>query len=608
MKRVFQKFVQSFVLVIIFLGMAFTHTAFAEECTVTTAFVPFATVDVSQTGRTPGVLQDFYKGTGKQRIKIRITPNKVPNDATGTPNPECLNKKIYLTIFAKNGGSGVYGDNVRPLSGVIDKEFIIQNLEGAEQWFKVGEEACYDHKISDLKEFVSKEIKKGANPADLLQSFKIPAGSKLGDYLFESHISGLKNPTLLKIDDYWMAKSIMREIYGASDCEYFARASVIKLADDPLRKQYKLLVTASDYMTGNHYGFMCNITDGNVFYQNTNSSGNAGEKSFPVSSVLESKKADFTTCDSGSWSPAGAASVGLDQSIDTTDPCIDANGNQKNDCYELLAPIPGMGDIIHFEGTQPTATDPGTPPFDLFVLFSKLLTITLGSLSVIAVIMLVYIGSQYIISSKSGDVSKLLALRSRLVGVITGIGIILGSYIILNTINPDLLRMDATLEDVVLPYQEGDAGNRGIGAGSIPTSSTKSVECPMGIVPVKHGLGTTYVCKSIASDMEKLFRDAQSAGVPISGDGWRSSETQIQLRKKYCNGDITNPKALCKPPVAVPGSSMHENGYAIDFSCKDDVPNTGLSKKCFDWLTANAAKYGLKNFPKENWHWSINGQ
>jgi hypothetical protein len=27
----------------------------------------------------------------------------------------------------------------------------------------------------------------------------------------------------------------------------------------------------------------------------------------------------------------------------------------------------------------------------------------------------------------------------------------------------------------------------------------------------------------------------------------------------------------------------------------------------FQWLVANAYKYGLKNLPSETWHWSTNG-
>ena len=62
----------------------------------------------------------------------------------------------------------------------------------------------------------------------------------------------------------------------------------------------------------------------------------------------------------------------------------------------------------------------------------------------------------------------------------------------------------------------------------------------------------------------------------------------------------------CSPPTARPGTSNHEDGLAIDFSCADGQPMTHDSP-CYQWLAGNAHNYGLRNLPSEPWHWSVSG-
>jgi uncharacterized membrane protein len=64
--------------------------------------------------------------------------------------------------------------------------------------------------------------------------------------------------------------------------------------------------------------------------------------------------------------------------------------------------------------------------------------------------------------------------------------------------------------------------------------------------------------------------------------------------------------ALDAPPTARPGTSMHEKGLAIDFTCGGGTISRGSA--CFDWLEGHAAGYGLYNLPSKPWHWSANGQ
>lgn len=98
-----------------------------------------------------------------------------------------------------------------------------------------------------------------------------------------------------------------------------------------------------------------------------------------------------------------------------------------------------------------------------------------------------------------------------------------------------------------------------------------------------------------------MIEAAAHDGVKLTpGSTYRSREAQIALRKAHCGaGWATAPASSCSPPTALPGSSRHERGEAIDFA--------NLSGAGFSWLKANAARFGFYNLPSERWHWSVDG-
>lgn len=119
-----------------------------------------------------------------------------------------------------------------------------------------------------------------------------------------------------------------------------------------------------------------------------------------------------------------------------------------------------------------------------------------------------------------------------------------------------------------------------------------------------------WVHKDIALQVEGLFLAAAQAGINLSGGGYRSSESQIRLRRAHCGTSqyaiYEAPSYKCRPPTARPGSSMHERGKAIDITYNGRVI-TSRSSEAFKWLKAHAAEYGMYNLPSEPWHWSTNG-
>jgi zinc D-Ala-D-Ala carboxypeptidase len=124
-------------------------------------------------------------------------------------------------------------------------------------------------------------------------------------------------------------------------------------------------------------------------------------------------------------------------------------------------------------------------------------------------------------------------------------------------------------------------------------------------------VGGIKVNASIASQLARLLSAANSAGIHLGGGGYRSSSGQIAVRRANCGSSryaiYSMPPSRCRPPAARPGKSMHELGLAIDFTC-DGALIQSHANRCFQWLQAHAASYGLQNYWREPWHWSTNGR
>jgi len=117
------------------------------------------------------------------------------------------------------------------------------------------------------------------------------------------------------------------------------------------------------------------------------------------------------------------------------------------------------------------------------------------------------------------------------------------------------------------------------------------------------------VASSIASQLDALLNAARAAGIELSGGGYRDPAGQIAVRRSNCGSSnyaiYQAPASSCRPPTARPGSSMHEQGLAIDFTSGGRTLSRGSAG--FAWLKAHGGSYGFRNLPSEPWHWSVNG-
>ena len=146
-------------------------------------------------------------------------------------------------------------------------------------------------------------------------------------------------------------------------------------------------------------------------------------------------------------------------------------------------------------------------------------------------------------------------------------------------------------------------GSSGGGATIGPASGNLStVSCPGG--------GSITVDSSLAGNLQSMLNAAAADGNNLCGGGYRDPSAQIALRRSNCGTSnyaiYEAPSSACSPPTARPGTSNHEQGLAIDFTCNGGGA-LGSSSSCFTWLKAHAASYGLYNLPSEPWHWSNDG-
>ena len=119
-----------------------------------------------------------------------------------------------------------------------------------------------------------------------------------------------------------------------------------------------------------------------------------------------------------------------------------------NSTYCLLAPIPGLT----------SSTDGSidvTNGFGDYI--NRIIRIFIGLLAVMAVIMIVFGGIQYMISDVAGEKS---AGKDRIMNAIWGLVLALASYMLLNTINPDFVHLGIHIPAGTLtwidPYPNGE--------------------------------------------------------------------------------------------------------------------------------------------------------
>ncbi len=131
-----------------------------------------------------------------------------------------------------------------------------------------------------------------------------------------------------------------------------------------------------------------------------------------------------------------------------------------NGKYTPLAPIPGLSDNV-----APIDTENG-----LSIYVNQLYTWGVALASGLAVMMIIWGGVGYVTSAGGGGIEE---AKGRINAAILGLLLALGSYLILKTINPELLKTTFDLATITVntTTQNGNGGNGGFG-GTNPTTGT----------------------------------------------------------------------------------------------------------------------------------------
>lgn len=105
------------------------------------------------------------------------------------------------------------------------------------------------------------------------------------------------------------------------------------------------------------------------------------------------------------------------------------------------------------------------------------------------------------------------------------------------------------------------------------------------------------VDSGIYPDLQKMFDDMRADGIyPVVGEGYRTRSEQQQMLddkiRAFENEGYSEKraKAMAEEWVAVPGTSEHELGLAVDINADKD---NSSNEEVYGWLYENAYKYGF---------------
>ena len=118
--------------------------------------------------------------------------------------------------------------------------------------------------------------------------------------------------------------------------------------------------------------------------------------------------------------------------------------------------------------------------------------------------------------------------------------------------------------------------------------------------------GRIRLYTKVSIELEKLIAAAEADGMPVKiNSAYRTVEDQIRVWGENCSNNIGS--GLCiarkgKGTAAIPGTSNHGFGLAVDFATKG-LERIVKGDPLYEWLVNNGGKFGFRNIPKESWHW-----
>ena len=155
----------------------------------------------------------------------------------------------------------------------------------------------------------------------------------------------------------------------------------------------------------------------------------------------------------------------------------------------------------------------------------------------------------------------------------------INSFNIINVIN----------EEDYLALKRIDNSNKDCNLVLVNKSNEVPKDYEIELMELSNGIS---INSKIYNDLQRMMDEARSSGVyPIIVEGYRSYEDQEDIMNEkiidYINEGYSKKesKKLAKEFVALPGTSEHELGIAIDIN--GDIDNSS-DREVYDWLYLNS--------------------
>ena len=272
--------------------------------------------------------------------------------------------------------------------------------------------------------------------------------------------------------------------------------------------------------------------------------------------------------------------------------------------------IPGLERLSEVDCANGVCKVPWISEYS-FALYSFSLNIA----SILAVLILMAAGVIWIVSG--GDQGKIATAKNLITGSVTGLILLVSANLILNFINPDLVKLKSLeiayiepleiLQDADVtqlgkiategnPYQDAcEAAKKGDYSMCQELGETQ----PAGLVSAQAVNGTTVfvnesTLKSYLAAIE-CVKEKNNGKLPFGiNSAWRSPKRQVELKEEGFN-------------AATPCCSNHGSGQALDVNLSSGGKMSwGYNDS--SGLTACMNANGLyANIPGEPWHWSPTG-
>ena len=274
--------------------------------------------------------------------------------------------------------------------------------------------------------------------------------------------------------------------------------------------------------------------------------------------------------------------------------------------YTLLQPLTNQTD--HGDLTKIQVSPEGLSDY-----FNQAYSFLLILIAITAVFYLIYGGMVYLTTDIA---NKQKQGKEVIVRVISGLVFVFTVWLILNSINPNILNNKLTFAILDSVPSGNNTGGGPTTPPNNPPGNTSGPQCTT--IPDSDLVSIQgYQLKTdAANNFNQMYAAAQKDGVNLRlTSGYRSPDEQTQIWNSYgCK--LINGRASCRggKSVAVPCSlggsgSNHSTGYAVDISVGCVNGQSRCNTKVYNWLKANGGKYNFyNNLPSDPVHWSANGR